>query len=236
MSLQLHLACHALDFHAHHAFCDWLLGIFLQERIEHAVSADVALGVFQFARHVVADGLAEGVLVAAVNAEGLDEGFVHFRQLQRFYFFYGGGELRGFTGEVGAVIVGREGDVKGFFFACLAAANARFKIGQHSAVADDEVHVFAAAAVECDAVQFADEIDGDAVGVFRRLVRFMEGALLTAQGGDHVVHVFVVHFATRQGDADLIQSVDGNFRHYFKNGGVFDRLVGSHAGDELDLR
>ena len=134
------------------------------------------------------------------------------------------------------MVVSREGNIEGFFFACFAATDARFKVGQHSAVADDEVHVFAAAAIECDAVQLADEIHGNAVGIFRRLVGFAEGALLAAQGGNHVIHVFVAHFATRQGDADLIQTLDFNFGHDFKNGGVFDRFVGGHAGDELDLR
>ena len=134
------------------------------------------------------------------------------------------------------MVIGREGNIEGFFFACLAATETRFKVGQHLAGAEDDGHIFAAAAVKGDAVQLADEIDSDTVGVFCRLVGFVEGALLAAQGEYHVVHVFVADFAARQGDADLFQPLDFHFGHDFKDGGVFDRFVGGHAGEQGDFR
>ena len=73
-----------------------------------------------------------------------------------------GGE---FAGQIGRLIVGREGDFDRFLVADLGALQLLFEAGDEAVRTDHQVGVFGGPAVESHAVQLAEVVNGDLVAV-----------------------------------------------------------------------
>ena len=147
-----------------------------------------------------------------------------------------------FAGQMGGLVVFREGDLDGLFLADLGALQLLFEAGDEAARADHQVRVLGGAAVEGLAVQLAQEVDGQLValgGLDGLALLVLVGLGLAGQFGQGLVQIGVRGLI---GWAFQLQGLGidrGEFRHDLQRhliGQVFltgDDLV--HVGGQLHL-
>jgi hypothetical protein len=140
----------------------------------------------------------------------------------------GDGELGGLTGHVLAMVVLRERQREGLALADFQADGGGFEFRQHAAFAQHEGVVFGLAAVELDAVDLADEVDGHAVAVGGHgfaavavLACLTLGVVvhaLLAQDVDGLVDFGVADVGLDGLDFDAFQGRQADFRIDFEGG------------------
>ena len=92
----------------------------------------------------------------------------------RLNFFNGDHEVRRFTSDILAVVVGRKRQLEGLALTGLHAANCRVKLLEHLTITDDELKVVGLASGESFAINLAFKVDRHAIpfergGVLRTL-------------------------------------------------------------------
>ncbi len=181
-----------------------------------------------FTLQVFLDVGAQGFDGAVGNAQGLDEGLVHFGQVGGFHLVQGDQEIGLLAGHFLAVVILGEVQRKGLGLARLHAAHRVFKLLQHLAFTHQELEAAGLAAFKRLTVDLAFEVDGHAVAVLRGLIgsALAESAALLAQDVHGAVDGGIVHFSGHFFDFGGGQVVDLDFGEHFEDGFESDHTLG----------
>ena len=192
-----------------------------EQRVHYRFFGLFVYAALNFAAHVFLHFFAHFGNVAVGDTQCFGEVGINFGQGGLGYVVQCDGEDGGFTGNVFTVVVFREVDGNVFAFACLHADYAGFKFRQHLTCAQYEGVVFGCTAGKRFAVDFAFEVDDDAVAVLGFAFNMVEAGALFAQDFYGLVHFGIADGSGYFFDFLCRQIADNDFREHFENRGDF---------------
>ena len=172
---------------------------------------------------------------AARDAERLGEFGVDFGDLRSFDALQRQLELRVLSGDLRAVIIGRERERKRLGLSGAHSGDRGLELRQHPPFADDDPEVARLATGEFDTVDPAGEVDDHAVAGGRGTLDVVIVGPLAAQHLDRVRHFLGTDFGNGALDRDVGKVADLHFGIDLEYGGKLE-LVGRRAGPRLDAR